>query len=1045
MSHRKTFLVLLLVLLSAAAFYVTVSRVPSIKAELTFLIQRETGIMIDVSRISVRVFPQPTLILKDFDVSVIPGVHASIHRLELVMDFSDFLNSRIAVKQVLIQEPDIRIGSNRFLPAQSGISSDSADKPMVKLPTAFFGRVDKTRIDIENACLTFDHPTDSALLYSTRWKRIQCLLEARSEQDITLRLDGKDLTISIRDNASIVDIPAVNAVFSIKESDIRLTVMPFDLNHPKANIAVDYRTDGTSDHSELQIVGRGIQVEQAAETSLTVFKGSSVADTLFHILQSGFVPEVTVDFRTDGNRKLLDGNRMTLSGTIHQADVNIPKTPLKATNVTGSATVRDGILKIGATHAEIETSVLKSGDLRIDLLNAENVPFEGEFDLDADLSMVPKTLISLLPDTTLADEMTRVHEIKGRSEIRLGLSMSRNLADLKVRVETEPFGVEGLYDRLPGRIALDRVSFRYQDDAIQLQQIQGAWNGIRVHDLDVHVDVGRAESFMIRSGAAEIEMEPLLPFLLSHPETEKILSSIKQAGGLLHLENLTLSGPVLDPGKWVYTIQGSAENLHLSRNLRETPVQNLSGRYLISNSTIILTDLSATLNHLSRLEPLIGKQTIAGILTPLQLEKGELRIDTDSSAFRGRLVFPGDRQIDVLADGVHPGSLLLKQIRVRDPGFSDATLIFSYGTDKKISYDFNGILDTRTFSGIFTPDSRAMATLNRYTDGQSVLIHTDQDKVIHVRTHHLNLNSFILGERFGPLNELPDFTTQISFKTDALEIKNLIFSDVDTNLAFEPDGVSVHLNHALLCDLTTSGKMNIERHGLVARIPFDTGDRDNVQNLLSCLLKKNDFMDGPYSLKGEITIDAPLDRLSKNINGFLFFSARKGRVYKLTLLSRILSVLNVSSFLKGRIPDVTQKGFSYSLITIEADIRDSIIYLNRAVIEGTDMTLLFSGTLDVPNDSMNLTCLVAPFKTIDLIVEKIPLVNTVVSGNLISMPLKVHGKITDPLVIPLHPSAVGQGLVNIMTGILKAPVKLLDKLTDDEQTDKALDDPIQNH
>ena len=91
------------------------------------------------------------------------------------------------------------------------------------------------------------------------------------------------------------------------------------------------------------------------------------------------------------------------------------------------------------------------------------------------------------------------------------------------------------------------------------------------------------------------------------------------------------------------------------------------------------------------------------------------------------------------------------------------------------------------------------------------------------------------------------------------------------------------------------------------------------------------------------------------------------------------------------------------------------------------MALIFSGWIDPLNDKMDLTCLVAPFKTIDTIIKYIPVVNTMLSGRLVSFPAKATGSITDPVVIPLHPSAVGKGLVNMLGDILKTPVRLFEE------------------
>ncbi|MCP4761741.1 MAG: hypothetical protein GY870_08165, partial [archaeon] len=162
--------------------------------------------------------------------------------------------------------------------------------------------------------------------------------------------------------------------------------------------------------------------------------------------------------------------------------------------------------------------------------------------------------------------------------------------------------------------------------------------------------------------------------------------------------------------------------------------------------------------------------------------------------------------------------------------------------------------------------------------------------------------------------------------------------------------------------------------------------------------------------------------------GPLEFTAKKGRINEFTLLSRIFSILNVSKLFKGSLPDLKQEGFAYKKIIIKADIKESIIYLSTAIIDGEDMTLIFKGWIDPLNDKLNLTCLVAPFKTIDMVIEKIPMINTMLQGRLVSIPVQASGKISDPVVVPLHPSAVGKGLINMMGDILKTPVKLLKNL-----------------
>jgi hypothetical protein len=72
--------------------------------------------------------------------------------------------------------------------------------------------------------------------------------------------------------------------------------------------------------------------------------------------------------------------------------------------------------------------------------------------------------------------------------------------------------------------------------------------------------------------------------------------------------------------------------------------------------------------------------------------------------------------------------------------------------------------------------------------------------------------------------------------------------------------------------------------------------------------------------------------------------------------------------------------------------------------------------------------LVAPFRTMDRIVSFIPVVRTVMGGNLVSVPIQVTGPLDDPKLSPLAPSAVGKSLVDMMTRTFRMPVQIFDPL-----------------
>ncbi|MDP3284936.1 MAG: hypothetical protein Q8M56_10965, partial [Desulfobacterales bacterium] len=61
----------------------------------------------------------------------------------------------------------------------------------------------------------------------------------------------------------------------------------------------------------------------------------------------------------------------------------------------------------------------------------------------------------------------------------------------------------------------------------------------------------------------------------------------------------------------------------------------------------------------------------------------------------------------------------------------------------------------------------------------------------------------------------------------------------------------------------------------------------------------------------------------------------------------------------------------------------------------------------------------------------IPLVNRILDGNIISIPFRVTGKLEDPDVIPLSPTAVGSGLLNMLQRTIELPIKIMQPMFQD--------------
>ena len=104
------------------------------------------------------------------------------------------------------------------------------------------------------------------------------------------------------------------------------------------------------------------------------------------------------------------------------------------------------------------------------------------------------------------------------------------------------------------------------------------------------------------------------------------------------------------------------------------------------------------------------------------------------------------------------------------------------------------------------------------------------------------------------------------------------------------------------------------------------------------------------------------------------------------------------------------------------------------IIDGTSMNIVCQGYIDVVNKRMDVTALVAPFKTIDFFIKKTPLIRDILGDSLISIPVGIKGHLENPRVTTLPPSKVESGLLDIIKRTLQLPVKIIQPIPPPEES-----------
>lgn len=253
------------------------------------------------------------------------------------------------------------------------------------------------------------------------------------------------------------------------------------------------------------------------------------------------------------------------------------------------------------------------------------------------------------------------------------------------------------------------------------------------------------------------------------------------------------------------------------------------------------------------------------------------------------------------------------------------------------------------------------------------------------------------------------------------------WSPVKARVLLSPNQVKVVVEKALICGIATPGTITFLPGKITMKIKVRARKRD-FGSTLYCLFDEERLAQGTFSLKGYLTARGKEDPLSEDSTGEFHLKAGKGRVYRLTLISKIFAVLNVTDIFRGKLPDLAKEGFAYSSMKMKAHFKNGVLLVDEGIINGDSMRIFADGRVDFVKERLNLTVLVAPFKTLDTVVSHIPLLGRVLTGKsrtLVSFPVRVTGKLADPTVIPLSPTAVGSGLLGIMKRTIEMPVRII--------------------
>jgi hypothetical protein len=270
----------------------------------------------------------------------------------------------------------------------------------------------------------------------------------------------------------------------------------------------------------------------------------------------------------------------------------------------------------------------------------------------------------------------------------------------------------------------------------------------------------------------------------------------------------------------------------------------------------------------------------------------------------------------------------------------------------------------------------------------------------------------------------------LRIRSDFLTYRQFTLEPFHADVSFDGDTVHMKTKKAALCGISTTLNLNITDQGAELDIVLSAKNLQ-FKPTVACLTEKRADITGTFEMQAHLKAKGTIDDIANTLNGSFTMTAKNGKILKSQSLDKTLDLLNETENFKGRFPDLDKEIISYHSLTIRGRLQEHRLEVAEGILDAQSLIIFFRGQLELYKRTLDLNVLVSPFKTVHRIVRKIPILGYIVSGNLVSIPVKIQGDIKDPEVTFLSPSVIGSEFLGIIERIIKLPITLIEPVFSD--------------
>ena len=609
---------------------------------------------------------------------------------------------------------------------------------------------------------------------------------------------------------------------------------------------------------------------------------------------------------------------------------------------------------------------------------------------------------------------------------------------------------------LPGDLKVTQGNFILEGDRLKITEWAADVGKSSLAGLTADLKWGTTATLTANALKTVAVLDEIYPWLQSQETLKQHVANIQPLNGSLAFQNLKFNGPITGKTGNKISFSGDIERWHIRSAKFPTDIEVAGGGLSWRGTRIDLQETSvrfgtSTINRLS-----LGKQWGKIPLLELHADSADIQI---AELYPWLVSFEA---LDKMFKGFNAtrGKLALGGLALKGPADRSGTWQFQLAGDlQDLALESDHFkapiyVNLAKFSAVDTPAGAG-------AHGRFDLIEAQlgwQDSQISLQGNaafaadQLRLDLKLAADRLSweQVNQITGLEKQpgsgeplellgsLAVELDHFTYDGFTWRPLHADISFNKDDTRVVVNEADLCGIRFPGILKVSADEF--ELHFNpVAENQNLESSIACLSAKQNLADGTFNLTGELLSKAKPDAFPKSLTGNLELTAEQGRIYRFGMLAKIFALLNVTEIYRGEVPDLSGKGFAYNSITANGAFEDGKLMIEGTSIDSPSMGIAIEGYIDLIKKKVNLVVLVAPFKTVDRIVKKIPLVGTILGGSLISIPFRAIGDLGNPDVIPLSPTAVGSGLLGILERTIKLPVTIIQPVlpgSKDEESQK---------